>query len=123
MIQKVHHILQEILTQPEKFNLTTELTKLELDLHDSDFLRCKINQNGYSQSNKNIVKITSYTSPKSQKEAKYSIGLCTYFKSAIPNQAQTIASLTDIIRMNSKYQWTKDALRHLIKFYKSKIST
>lgn len=89
----MHHILHEILTQPEKFNLITELTKLELYIHDIDFLRCKINQNGYSQSNKNIVKITSYTRPKSQKEAKYSIGLCTYFKSSIPNHAQTIAFL------------------------------
>ena len=115
-IDEMNEILDKVLTQLEKYNLTIEPTKLKLYMPEIEFLGYKINQNGYSPSNKNITKISNFARPKSQKAVRSFIGLCTYFKSTIPNYASIITPLTNLTQKKDvKFIWSPKAEEFLTK--------
>lgn len=100
-------LLDEILTTLEEHNLTIDPRKIHLCKREIEFLGFKLNEHGYTPSEKNVNKIQNLARPKTKKAVKQFLGLVSYFRSLIHNFSEIVNPLTELTKQTTKFKWTE----------------
>jgi len=75
-------------------NLKLQLDKCEFLKKETELLGHIVGQNGVMQNPEKVKTINKFPIPKTQKEIKSFLGLCTYFRKFIPNFIDILKPLT-----------------------------
>ncbi|GBM61901.1 Retrovirus-related Pol polyprotein from transposon 412 [Araneus ventricosus] len=90
-----------------KYNLTVSPEKCVFFKSTIDYLGFNISLNKIQPITSNILKITSFQPPRTVKQVRRFLGLCSFFyRSLIPGFAELTECLTQLTRKNVPIQWT-----------------
>ena len=107
-IHEMKIILQKVFDRLSKFNLTLDPSKLQICKQKITYLGFSVDINGYSPSDANIVKVTSFPRPKNVKQVQSYLGMVNYFRHLIFNFAETIKPIVALTRKNTPFIWNQD---------------
>lgn len=97
--------LEDIFRRFRKYQLKCRLSKLQLGAAEVNYLGYNISQkNGIRAGEAKTRAVREWTEPKTVKEIKQFIGLCSFFRRTIHNFASISSDLTSLTRKNSG--WT-----------------
>lgn len=124
---KVFHYLDDIIITAENFDEMVELMKvvadrltkngLSINIQKSQvaakrisYLGYVIDENGLSPSVEKIEPILSYATPRTVREVRRLVGMCSWYRRFIPSFSDIISPITDLIsKKNQKVKWTPEA--------------
>lgn len=103
--------LMEIVAERlKKAGLTINIKKSQVAAKTISYLGYKIDENGLSPSSDKITPILNYTTPKTVREVRRLVGMCSWYRRFIPNFADLITPITDLIsKKNQKVKWNPQA--------------
>ena len=90
----------------KKANLKIKLSKCDFIQKEVVYLGFKLTSEGIKPSDDKVKAITKMPNPKSTKEVKRFIGMCTYYKQHIPLFAQIATPLYNLTHKNTKFIWS-----------------
>lgn len=112
-------LLEEVLQTLIQNNLTVEPSKMQVCKTEIEFLGYKVNENGYSPSNKNIDKIEKLARPKNKKGVKSLLGLANYFRSLIHRYSEIVDPLVELTKEKVKFHWSEAAEKAFLAIQKA----
>lgn len=95
-------ILFEALT---KYNITLSPQKCQFHLKEINYLGFNISEQKIRPIQSNIIKITSFPTPKNKRQLKKFIGICGYYRHLIPAYANQIQPLIELTKYKTKFVW------------------
>ena len=104
-IEEMLQLLQQVLSILTENNLTLDPRKMQILKTEIDFLGFKINQHGYSPSEKNLHKVKNLVRPKNKKGVQQLLGFTNYFKHLINSYSNTVAPLIELTKKNVRFTW------------------
>ena len=66
-----------------------------------------LSSSGITPDPKNLQKIKDWPAPKNQKHVRQFVGLCSYYRSHLPNFAKIASPLTDLLAKDSEFSWAE----------------
>ena len=103
--QEMYDKLSKLLDAFIKNNLTLNPEKCTFFHNKIDFLGFHVEDHKVLPINSNIKKITAFARPKTKKQVKGFIGLCSFYRSLIPAFAQLVSPLIQLTKPKVKFTW------------------
>lgn len=107
-VPELLNTLQKVFDKLKEFNLTLDPSKLQMIKTQIEFLGYSVSENGFSPSQVNINKVTSFPVPKNIKNVKSYLGLAGFYRHLIPNYAEIVEPLVNLTRKGVKFSWTSE---------------
>lgn len=100
--------LEALLSVFIRHNLTINLKKCNFHSSTVNFLGFKIMNKKVFPLQSNIKKITAFPQPKTPKQIKKFIGLCSFYRNLIPNFAEVAHPLIKLTSTKSRFVWNQE---------------
>lgn len=97
-----------ILKTLAKHNLTLSPEKCSFHAEAINYLGFHISQNVIKPVSSNIVKITSFPTPKNKRQLKKFIGMANFYRGLIKNYADLVHPLTSLTSSKVKFDWGEE---------------
>lgn len=89
----------------KKYNITLSPQKCVFAQTSIDYLGFRIENRSIQAITANISKITSFSQPKTAKQLKRFLGLCSFYRQLVPAFAEIASPLFKLTSKNSKFIW------------------
>lgn len=99
--------LTKILDLFQKYNLTLCAAKCKFHQESINYLGFNISQNVIKPIEANVIKITSFPTPKTKRQLKRFIGLCGFYRHLIPQYAKIMQPLVDLTSPMRQFTWNE----------------
>lgn len=100
--------LETVLKCLENAGLTVNKTKCEFFRDSVEYLGFVINKNGLQPSQKKMEAIVNMKPPNSVTKLKSFLGAVNYYRRFFPSASQTLGSLFELLKKDSKWEWTDE---------------
>lgn len=108
-----HHleVLREIFKRLRSANVTLNLEKCRICRSELRYLGYIVDQRGLKVDPEKVDAIVNIPVPNSQKAVRQFVGTASWYRRFIPDFATRLYPLTQLLRKNQKFSWTKQAQR------------
>ncbi|XP_026314449.1 LOW QUALITY PROTEIN: uncharacterized protein K02A2.6-like [Hyposmocoma kahamanoa] len=103
-LEKLKKVLQILLDA----GLTLRKEKCEFFKNEITYLGYVIDRNGIRKSSDKVKAIVEAPRPKNLSQLQSFLGLINYYRSFVPNAANILAPLYDLLKKSTKWSWTTD---------------
>ena len=94
---------RQVFQRLDQYGITTNPEKCIFGQTEIDFLGHRNDEHGISSLSKKIQSIVDYPVPQSVKSLRRFLGMVNYYRRFIPNWAQILHPLTDLLKGNAKH--------------------
>lgn len=102
MLQKINKVLEKLAS----YNITASPSKCIFHQTKIEYLGFQIAHTIVKPVSANIIKITSFPTPKTKRQVKKFTGVCNFYRNMIPGYASLTQPLIDISKPKSTFKWT-----------------
>lgn len=114
--------LAEVISRLTKANLAINLGKCRFFCQEIMFLGYLIGGGLIKPDPRKVAAVMNFPVPRSMKEVRRVLGLAGYYRRLIPKFSEITAALSDLLKGESRFQWTKEA-QHSFETLKAVLSS
>lgn len=104
--EHVNH-LSLVLSQLRKYTLYVKMEKCEFAQQEIRFLGHLVSKNQVRMDPKKVQAIVDWQAPRHVKDLRSFLGLANYYRKFIAGYSKKAASLTDLLKKDAKWVWSK----------------
>lgn len=105
--QEMFKKIQTILEVMKKYNITLSPAKCNFMQTEIQFLGFHLSNHQVSPISSNITKIVNFTRPKTKRQLKGFIGLCSFYRNLVPKFADLVSPLIHLTKPKTPFLWTE----------------
>ena len=109
------HILEQVLERLERHNLAINMDKCAFFQTSLEFCGHRIDADGLHKTQGKIRAITEAPVPRDVSQLRAFLGLVNYYNRFLPNLANTLAPLHQLLQKNTKWCWSKECTESFAK--------
>jgi len=104
--QEHNESLELVLKALLEANLTVKPNKCDFGMTEVEFLGHKVSQEGISVNPEKVKAVEKFPTPKSVKDVRSFVSLCSFYRKFIPFFAKIAKPLNDLMHTKAKFVWT-----------------
>lgn len=101
--------LRKLFERLRNFGLTVNPKKCTFLVPTVTFLGHKVDKNGTQPIVENIRKIQDFPRPRTQRQCRRYLGICSYYRRYIQNYSEISLPLTNLTKKRQRFKWTPEA--------------
>lgn len=101
-------ILEKVFQRLTDANLAINWDKCNLCRAELKYLGYTVNRNGLHVDPGKVDAILNYPTPKKVRDVRKFVGLASWYRRFVPNFSSLIAPLTELLKKNRKWKWTRE---------------
>ena len=104
------HAVDQVLSKLANHGLTVRPSKMEMGFQELEFLGHVVGGGVMKPVSTNVSKILNISVPRTKKQVRALVGLCSYYRRYVPNFADLVAPLVALTKKNvpAKVVWTQE---------------